>query len=163
MKLYLFLIFATLIAKFSGFYLLPFVILVFPIIFLEKERFGINTVWNFSVLTLIPVLFLYGIEYTVSLFILAFAEEVFFRAYLMKNYSNLIVSIMFVVPHLILYTDFHSVLTFFPSIIFGYMYVKTGSLMFVTIVHTISNIIYEKLLPVLLPEHLEYLLRMPLG
>lgn len=148
-------------AKLSDFYVLVFVVLLVPLIFLEKERFGLSSYWNLAVFTLIPTVYIVGINYTISTFILAFSEELFFRAYLMKYYSNLTVSAMFVIPHLILYPDLHSFLTFFPSMFFGYVYIRTKSLLFSTLLHTFSNIIYEKLLPVLLPEHLENLLKMP--
>lgn len=110
---------------------------------------------------LIPVSYLYGLNYTLSNSVVSFAEEVFFRGYLMKNFSNITVSAMFVVPHLILYSDVHSLLTFFPSLLFGYVYTKTGSILTATVFHTASNIIYDKLLPVLLTEHLRGLLTMP--
>lgn len=161
MKLYLILIIATLLAKLLDFYVLVFIVLMLPVAFLEKERFGINNYWSLSVFILIPFVYIFGINYTLPIFILAFAEELFFRAYLMKYYSNLTVSAMFVIPHLILYPDLHSFLTFFPSMFFGYIYSKTASLLLSTVFHTLSNIIYEKFLPVLLPEHLENLLKMP--
>ncbi|MCX7739216.1 MAG: CPBP family glutamic-type intramembrane protease [Hydrogenothermaceae bacterium] len=98
-----------------------------------------------------------------SLLLLAFAEELFFRGYLLKLYSNLTVSLLFTLPHIILYTDIHSILTFFPSLLFGFLYERTKNLPLVSVVHFISNVMYDKLLPVLLPELLKSLLNFPLG
>lgn len=163
MRLYILLIAATIVARFTGLNILVFLVLILPVAFLEESRFGIRNRWNLSVLALAPAVYLYGLNYTLSNSVVAFAEEVFFRGYLMKTFSNLTVSAMFVVPHLILYSDIHSILTFFPSLMFGYAYTRTGSILLATVLHTVSNIIYDKLLPALLPQHLENLLRMPVG
>ncbi|QID33593.1 CPBP family glutamic-type intramembrane protease [Pampinifervens florentissimum] len=77
-----------------------------------------------------------------SLSLQAFAEELFFRAYLMQRLSNLNVSVLFTVPHVILYTDLWSVLTFLPSLLYGYAYQRTGSLVFVSLLHLASNILW---------------------
>lgn len=163
MRLYILLIAATIVARFTGLSILVFLVLILPMAFLKENRFGIRSRWNLSVVALIPVVYLYGLNYTLSNSIVAFAEEIFFRGYLMKTFSNVTVSAMFVVPHLILYSDVHSVLTFFPSLLFGYVYTRTGSILLATVFHTVSNIIYDKLLPALLPQYLENLLRMPVG
>jgi membrane protease YdiL (CAAX protease family) len=62
----------------------------------------------------------------------------------MKRYSNLEVSLMFMVPHFILYPSILSLLTFFPSLLFGFAYQKTGSLAFVSLLHLVSNLVYFK-------------------
>jgi membrane protease YdiL (CAAX protease family) len=64
----------------------------------------------------------------------------------MKRFSNLRVSLMFVIPHLILYPGILSVLTFFPSLFFGFAYQKTRSLAFVSFLHLVSNLVYSKLI-----------------
>ncbi|MFN3813169.1 MAG: type II CAAX prenyl endopeptidase Rce1 family protein [Aquificaceae bacterium] len=73
----------------------------------------------------------------------AFAEELFFRGFLMRRYSNLIVSFLFMFPHLLLYQNLLSALTFFPSLLFGLIYKKTDSLIFVSMVHVFSNVLYR--------------------
>ncbi|MCX7759770.1 MAG: CPBP family glutamic-type intramembrane protease [Hydrogenothermaceae bacterium] len=163
MKLYLLLILSVFTAKFFNLYLLPFFILLIPLTFLEKDRLGLNSIWNLSAVSVLILIPFFDINYISSIFLTAFAEELFFRGYLMKFYSNLVVSILFVIPHLILYTDLHSFLTFFPSLLFGHLYLKTGSLVFSSVIHGFSNIIYDKLLPVLIPEEIIYLLNFPVG
>lgn len=163
MRLYLLLVISTFLSKLFGFYFLTLFVLMLPLMFLEKNRFWSNSLWNISVILVIPIVYLYGFDYAISTLFIALAEEIFFRAYLMKNHSNITVSLLFVIPHLILYTDIHSLLTFFPSLIFGYLFNRTGSLVFVSVIHCLSNIMYDKLLPYLLPERIEGLLKMPLG
>lgn len=163
MKLYILLIFVTIIARFTGLNILVFLVLITPMMFIEEKRLGIRSKWNLSVFALVPAVYIYGLNYTLSSSVLALAEEIFFRGYLMKTFSNQTVSVMFVVPHMIMYFDLHSLLTFFPSLLFGYVYTRTGSILLVTVLHTVSNIIYDKLLLVLLPQHLKLLLTMPVG
>jgi membrane protease YdiL (CAAX protease family) len=62
----------------------------------------------------------------------------------MKRFSNLKVSLMFVIPHFILYPGILSLLTFFPSLLFGFAYQKTRSLAFVSFLHLVSNLVYFK-------------------
>jgi membrane protease YdiL (CAAX protease family) len=62
----------------------------------------------------------------------------------MKRFSNLGVSLMFVIPHFILYPGILSLLTFFPSLLFGFAYQKTKSLAFVSLLHLVSNLVYFK-------------------
>jgi len=64
----------------------------------------------------------------------------------MKRFSNLKVSLMFVIPHFILYPGILSLLTFFPSLVFGFAYQKTKSLAFVSLLHLVSNLVYFKLI-----------------
>ncbi len=72
----------------------------------------------------------------------AFAEELFFRAYLMQRYSNLMVSFMFSLAHMVLNPSLLSTLTFFPSLLFGYAYKRTNSINFATFLHLWSNLFY---------------------
>jgi membrane protease YdiL (CAAX protease family) len=62
----------------------------------------------------------------------------------MKRFSNLRVSLMFVIPHFILYPGILALLTFFPSLLFGFAYQKTRSLAFVSLLHLVSNLVYFK-------------------
>ena len=76
----------------------------------------------------------------------AFSEELFFRAYLMQRFSNLWTSFMFALAHLALYKNPSSLLTFFPSLVFGYAYAKTQSLWLVSFLHLLSNVFYWRFL-----------------
>jgi membrane protease YdiL (CAAX protease family) len=91
-----------------------------------------------------------------QLFFVALPEEVFFRGYLQEKLGNdlkgvVIVSVFFAMGHfftLCVPSGFlggicaQSVLTFFPSLIMGYLYARTGTLWGSIIFHFLSNIVY---------------------
>jgi membrane protease YdiL (CAAX protease family) len=91
-----------------------------------------------------------------QLFFVALPEEVFFRGYLQEKLGNnmigvVIVSVFFALGHfftLCVASGFiggictQSVLTFFPSLMMGYLYARTGTLWGSIIFHFFSNIIY---------------------
>jgi membrane protease YdiL (CAAX protease family) len=124
-----------------GFPNLSTALLLLPLAFLPSERFGLRSRWNVNLL-LLPFLYILYPQGFFSLALQAFAEELFFRAYLMQRFSNLAVSALFALPHIILYTDIWSVLTFFPSLFYGYVYQKTGSLGFAFLLHLASNVLW---------------------
>jgi membrane protease YdiL (CAAX protease family) len=139
--LYLLVLLSVSLHKFFGIPNLSILFLLFPLVFLEirlLDRWVL--LWLFY-----PVAFLFfDALWLLGMTISAFAEELFFRAYLMKRYSNLSVSLMFVIPHLILNPGILSLLTFFPSLFFGFAYQKTRSLAFVSLLHLVSNLVYFK-------------------
>jgi len=141
--LYLFVLLSLFLHKFLGIPNLSIFFLLFPLAFFEirlLERWIF--LWLFY-----PVAFLFfDALWLLGMTLSAFAEELFFRAYLMKRFSNLSVSLMFVIPHFILYPGILSLLTFFPSLFFGFAYQKTRSLAFVSLLHLISNLVYFKLI-----------------
>lgn len=120
-------------------------ILLLPLAFLPSYRLGIKNRWNLSLL-LLPLLYLAHPHNFLSLSLQAFAEELFFRAYLMQSFSPLTVSLMFTLPHFILYTDLWSLLTFFPSLLYCYVYQKTNSLALVSLLHLASNIFWFRVI-----------------
>ncbi len=120
---------------------LGLIVLLLPLVFLPLERFGVKSPWNLSLLAL-PLLYVLHPQNFMSLTLQAFAEELFFRAYLMQRFSNLTVSVLFTLPHIILYADLWSLLTFFPSLLYGYIYQRTGSLAFVSLLHLASNLLW---------------------
>jgi uncharacterized protein len=91
-----------------------------------------------------------------QLFFVALPEEVFFRGYLQEKIGNslkgaVIVSLLFVLAHfftLCVASGFiggictQSILTFFPSLIMGYLYARTGTLWGSIVFHFLSNIVY---------------------
>lgn len=115
--------------------------LLLPLSFLPVERFGFKSRWNLSLL-LLPFMSPLHSQAFLSLALQAFAEELFFRAYLMGRFSNLSVSVMFTVPHVLLYGDLWSWLTFFPSLAYGLVYRKTSSLALVSMLHLGSNVLW---------------------
>jgi hypothetical protein len=92
-----------------------------------------------------------------QLFFVALPEEVFFRGYLQEKIGNnlrgvLIVSLLFAIAHFVAiclgggYSGINCIktlLTFFPSIVMGYMYAKSGTLWGNIIFHFLSNVVYE--------------------
>lgn len=80
----------------------------------------------------------------------ALPEEVYFRGFLQEGIGNnmrsvLIVSLLFSVmhlPRLIFYGEFISALTFFPSLIMGYLYLRTGNILTSTIFHFVANMVF---------------------
>jgi hypothetical protein len=91
-----------------------------------------------------------------QLFFVALPEEVFFRGYLQEKLGNdlkgvVFVSVFFALGHfftLCVASGFiggictQSVLTFFPSLVMGYLYVRTGTLWGSIIFHFLSNLVY---------------------
>jgi len=139
--LYLLVLLSVSLHKFFGIPNLSIFFLLSPLVFLEirlLDRWVL--LWFFY-----PTAFLFfDALWLLGMTLSAFAEELFFRAYLMKRFSNLRVSLMFVIPHFILNPGILSLLTFFPSLFFGFAYQKTRSLAFVSLLHLISNLVYFK-------------------
>jgi len=139
--LYLLVLLSVSLHKFLGIPNLSIFFLLFPLVFLEirlLDRWVL--LWLFY-----PTAFLFfDAFWLLDMTLSAFAEELFFRAYLMKRFSNPRVSLMFVIPHFILYPGILSLLTFFPSLFFGFAYQKTRSLAFVSLLHLVSNLVYFK-------------------
>jgi CAAX amino terminal protease family. len=145
--LYLFVLLSVSLHKFLGIPNLSIFFLLFPLVFLEIRLLD---KWIFLWL-FYPIAFLFfDALWLLGMTLSAFAEELFFRAYLMKRFSNLSVSLMFVIPHFILNPGILSLLTFFPSLFFGFAYQKTESLAFVSLLHLVSNLVYFKLISSLL-------------
>jgi len=139
--LYLLVLLSVSLHKFLDIPNLSIFFLLFPLVFLEIRLLDR---WIFLWL-FYPVAFLFfDAFWLLGMTLSAFAEELFFRAYLMKRFSNLKVSLMFVIPHFILYPGILSLLTFFPSLLFGFAYQKTRSLAFVSFLHLVSNLVYFK-------------------
>ncbi len=80
----------------------------------------------------------------------SFPEEVFFRGFLQEVFgnnvrSNIIVSLLFAAAHLpalFFYGDSYAPLTFFPSLIMGFLYMRTSNVVPSTIFHFLSNVLY---------------------
>ena len=92
----------------------------------------------------------------IHLVVIAFPEEAFFRGYLQQELGNdirsiIIVSILFAIGHFLTICivsgsfGLHCVsalLTFFPSLVMGYLYYKSQSVWGCTIFHFLSNLAY---------------------
>lgn len=85
-----------------------------------------------------------------QLFVIALPEEIYFRGFLQERFGNtvysvIIVSVLFSAMHLpkfILYHDIYAVLTVFPSLIMGMLYVWTSNIITPTIFHVSANIVF---------------------
>jgi membrane protease YdiL (CAAX protease family) len=86
----------------------------------------------------------------VQLFGVCFPEEVFFRGFLQETFGNnfrgiVLTSLLFAAAHLpgLLFSgDSYAPLTFFPSLIMGFLYLRTSSVMPPTIFHFLANVVY---------------------
>ena len=92
----------------------------------------------------------------IHLFLVAFPEELFFRGYLQTEFGNnyfsiVLASLLFAIAHFITICVFgsfnalscsQSLLTFFPSLIMGYLYIKTSTLWSSVFFHFLANVVY---------------------
>ena len=92
-----------------------------------------------------------------QLFLVSLPEEVFFRGYLQEKIGNnlkgiLIVSSLFAIGHFataclgggyVGMVCLKTLLTFFPSIVMGFMYAKTGTIWGNVVFHFLANVVYE--------------------
>jgi len=98
---------------------------------------------KFQVITISQILYL--------LFAVAVAEEIFFRGFIQESYGNnwkaiIITSILFSLAHLpntLFYSNFLPLATFFPSLIMGWLYMKTSNILSSIIFHFLSNLCYS--------------------
>ena len=90
-----------------------------------------------------------------QLILVAIPEEVFFRGYLQKQFGNdyravIVVSFLFAIAHLVIVCATAGVLgiciqnglTFFPSLVMGYLYMKTGTLWSSIFFHFFANVVH---------------------
>ncbi|MGI9533494.1 MAG: CPBP family glutamic-type intramembrane protease [Thermodesulfobacteriota bacterium] len=98
----------------------------------------------------------FGISFLlIQFFLVAIPEEVFFRGYLQKCLGNdykaiIIVSILFAIAHLIIVCAItgginvcaQNALTFFPSLIMGYLFMKTTTIWSSVVFHFLANVVH---------------------
>ncbi len=90
----------------------------------------------------------------------AFAEEVFFRGHLQSNIQHFLASVMkkrpaisamtsivisafiFALFHSLVFRNAVSLITFFPGLIFGWLFIRTKSLLAPVLFHGLDNIVY---------------------
>ncbi len=81
----------------------------------------------------------------------SFPEEFFFRGFLQDSIGRkykgvLFVSLLFAVAHLpkaIFYNEWLVLLGFFPSLVMGYLYMKTNNIVPGAIFHLLANLVYS--------------------
>lgn len=150
-------------------YLIPFLLIALPLIAGSQIQFSFskkNLLFGlfFSFIFITPY-FLYEIylgkifilpsisQLLFQLLVISTPEEFFFRGFLQKSIGNnirgiIITSAMFSIAHLpaFLYNqDIYAPLTFFPSLIMGFIYMKTNNTMPCIIFHFFANIVWTGL------------------
>ena len=113
-----------------------------------------------SVVILLPFLFFFSVTrkfvppgagaLAVQLFGISFPEEIFFRGFLQdtlgNNYKGVIVtSLLFAGAHLPAFFfsgDSYAPLTFFPSLVMGFLYLRTSNVIPPAIFHFFANVVY---------------------
>jgi membrane protease YdiL (CAAX protease family) len=115
--------------------LLAFCVTIFPVV-LYKHLLAVAFImppWLFLVMQLVGV---------------SFPEEIFFRGFLQEAFGNnyravVVVSILFAfahLPRLLAFGDWLAPLTFFPSLVMGWLYLKTRNILPSAILHFFSNV-----------------------
>ena len=149
---------------------LPILMVMFPIIvgYRVKLRFSIKDFFLGLIVSLIILLPYYlvfspspsppplegggwGWGVIFQLLLVALPEEFFFRGFLQDSIGRdfkavLLVSLLFSIAHLpkaFFLSDWISLLSFFPSIIMGWLYMKTNNILPGTMFHFFANLIYN--------------------
>jgi membrane protease YdiL (CAAX protease family) len=85
-----------------------------------------------------------------QLFAASLPEEAYFRGFIQERFGNnirgiFIASLLFSLmhlPRLIFHGDIYSILTFFPSLIMGFLYRQTGNILPSVIFHFLANVVF---------------------
>lgn len=147
-------------------YLIPLYLLFLPVLRGSKLRFrvSIKDLWYASVLSLLALLPFFILFLVLEgrplipglstlffhLIIASIPEEVYFRGYLQEVFGNnyrgvVLVSFMFSLAHsprFLFSGDYSGPLTFFPSLIMGYLYMKTHNLLYPVVFHLFANLLF---------------------
>ncbi len=150
--------------------MIPLFLLSVPLVFREriKLRFSISDAavgFLVSAIVLVPFWYLMSREgkgfallpagaLLYQLAAVSFPEEVYFRGFLQEKLGNtltgvLIVSALFSfmhIPQLFFHGDRYALLTFFPSLVMGFLYLRTSNVLPPTIFHFCSNVLFLGLL-----------------
>jgi uncharacterized protein len=143
---------------------LPLLMLIFPIIagYRVKLRFSLKDI----IVSLIVSLVFLGPYYIAfrkdlgaisshyiifQLLSVSFPEEYFFRGFIQDTIGRnikavLVASLLFSLAHLpkaVLSGDWMSLLSFFPSLIMGWLYMKTNTIIPGTLFHLLANLVYR--------------------
>jgi len=159
-----FLLYATKPANALYYSSLPVLMVMFPIIagHRVKLRFAVKDLFLgiiVSAAVLLPYFILSGghlravsAYYVIfQLLSVAFPEEFFFRGFLQDSTGRnlkavLVVSLLFAAAHLpgaVFLGEWISLLSFFPSLVMGWLYMKTNNIVPGTIFHLLANLVYK--------------------
>lgn len=149
LALYFLLVISLYLQRFYDLSIIPQLILLSPLLFQNEESLGFRNLKKGFIYgsLFLPLSIPYILNARCYAFILnqlgvAFAEEIFFRGFLMQRFSNFTVSLMFVGVHFVYWSNLNSLLTFFPSLLFGWLYGKTGSIVASALSHFSMNMFY---------------------
>ncbi len=129
--------------------ILPYLFMLLPMIFMKEEDLGFRNYKRGLVFGsfFLPLFLIAPPDLSCPAWILnqlgvATAEEVFFRGFLMSVLGNVKTSLLFSLAHLIHFPTINSLLIFFPSLIFGYAYLRSGSILAPILLHFTANVFY---------------------
>lgn len=126
--------------KVSFLILIPFCLIPYWLMFGAEGFTKINQ--NLEMISFSSILYM--------LFLVSLPEELFFRGYALQSLgkdfkANSLTSLLFAfahVPNLLLSGDFILLLTFFPSLVMGWLYIKTQNVLPSTVFHFLSNLCF---------------------
>ncbi len=129
--------------------ILPYLFMLLPMVFMKEEDLGFKNYKKGLIFGsfFLPLFLLAPPDLSCPAWILnqlgvATAEEVFFRGFLMSVLGNLRTSLLFSLAHLIHFPTLNSLLIFFPSLVFGYAYMRSGSILAPVLLHFTANVFY---------------------
>lgn len=142
---------------------LPALMLIFPVIvgYRVKMRFSIKDLLLGLMVSIIlfPYYLVFGghiksiTVYSVMFQLLSVSlpEEFFFRGFLQDSVGRnlravLLVSLLFSLAHIpraFFLGDWMSLLSFFPSLIIGWLYMRTNNILPGTVFHLLANLVYQ--------------------
>jgi len=155
--LYSILICFVILSKLTSFFInIAYIVLLIPLAFYDLRKLGFQNYGKGFLygtgVSLVYLPFIIG-GFSINHFLQipqVFAEEVFFRGFGFSSFermnvhlSNVLISILFTIPHVIINPSILSVLVFFPSIIFGYLFLYTRSILAPLIFHWLSNVFFQ--------------------
>lgn len=144
--------------------LLPLLMIIFPLIagHSVKLKFSLQDIslgLVASLIVLLPYYLLFrGAGTSITAYTLAFQllsvsfpEEFFFRGFLQdslgKNWRAVLLSSLFFalahLPKVLFAGEWMSLLSFFPSLIMGWLYMKTNNILPCVLFHFLANVVYE--------------------
>lgn len=146
-------------------YLVPLYLVAVPLVLKKRIRMDISgrqavLALGISLAVLLPYVAIVGPPRGLTrmglgaaafqLFAVALPEEIFFRGFLQDSLGNTVkavvaVSLLFAVAHLpafFLHGDINAALTFFPSLVMGFLYLRTSSVLPPTVFHFFANVVY---------------------
>lgn len=150
-------------------YLIPAFLVLVPVLLQERLniRFSVRDLsWGLgaSLIVIVPSAFAISAaggsflpvsprDIVFQLLGVSLPEEVYFRGFLQERMGNtrrgvVVVSLLFAcmhLPQLLYYGNLTAAFTFFPSLVMGFLYLRTGNLLPSTIFHFFSNMLYISL------------------